>query len=291
MAAEDYRRLIRLAAAGAAPSLEINSNVHYDDSDPQAYNIIADIEGSDAKAGYVMAGAHLDSWAAGDGAADNGAGVAMVMEAARIIRQLNIRTRRTIRFALWNGEEQGLLGSMAYIERHIATRAEPATRQTGIAAMSGWTQRWPITALPGHAQLAAYFNLDNGSGRVRGINAEGNPAVVPIFREWLSPFAPMGATQVAIRRVGGTDHQFFSAIGIPAFQFIQDPLDYGSRLHHTSVDTFDHLKAADLRQGAIILATFLINAANAERPLPRLPFPTEPNVTNPWAYPDPSDLD
>jgi hypothetical protein len=292
IAAEDYRRLARLAKTGPAPVLEIESVVHFEDADTQAYNVLADIPGSDSSGAYVMAGAHLDSWAAGDGAVDNAAGVAMVMEAARILKAMGVRPKRTIRFALWNGEEQGLLGSMAYVEKHVATRTrKPGAPETGLARFYGWTERWPIVRQPGHDKLVAYFNLDNGSGKIRGINAENNLAAVPIFREWFAPFNSMGAGTVAIRKTGGTDHVFFSAVGIPAFQFIQDPLDYRARLHHTSVDTFDHLKPADLRQGAVILASFLLNAANAEKPLPRLPFPTEPGVTDPFAYPNPDELD
>ncbi|MDF7776261.1 M20/M25/M40 family metallo-hydrolase [Sphingomonas sp. AOB5] len=280
IAAEDYRRLARLEAGGAAPTLEINSDVRFDDSDTKAYNIIADIKGTSRSGEYVMAGAHMDSWAAGDGAADNAAGVAMVMEAARILSKMP-KPKRTIRFALWAGEEQGLLGSIDYVERHIATRAAPATPQTGLAKYTGWMYRWPITPLAGHSKLAAYFNLDNGSGRIRGINVQGNADVVPIFKEWFAPFLaadPSMGAMVAMRGVGGTDHVFFDAVGIPAFQFIQDPLDYGSRLHHTSVDTFDHLKAGDMRQGATILAVFLWNAANSDKPLPRMPIPTEPKA-------------
>ncbi|MBO9624354.1 MAG: M20/M25/M40 family metallo-hydrolase [Sphingomonas sp.] len=292
IAAEDYRRLGRLAKTGPAPVLEIENVVHFEDADTKAYNILADIPGSDPSGAYVMAGAHLDSWAAGDGAADNGAGVAMVMEAARILKAMGAKPKRTIRFALWAGEEQGLLGSMDYVERHIATRQrKPGAPSSGLARFYGWADRWPVVRQPGYDKLAAYFNIDNGSGKIRGIYSERNLAAVPIFREWFAPFASLGANTVAIRQTGGTDHVFFSAVGIPAFQFIQDPLDYGSRLHHTNVDTFDHLKAADMRQGAAVLAAFLLNAANAEKPLPRLPFPTEPNVTDPFAYPNPDDLD
>lgn len=288
IAAEDYRRLARLAKAGAAPTLEIDSQVRFDDSDPQAYDVIADIPGSDPKAGYVMAGAHLDSWAAGDGAADNGAGTAMVMEAARILKALGVRPKRTIRFALWAGEEQGLLGSIAYVEKHLATRGPaPAGADSGIGRYLGWKYRWPVTPGPDYGQLAAYFNIDNGSGRIRGIYAENNPAVVPIFRDWLAPFGPMGASTVSIRTTGSTDHEVMSNVGIPAFQFIQDPLDYESRVHHSNVDTYDHLKADDMRQGAIILATFLLNAANADKPLPRVPMPTQPVPSDPYATPDP----
>lgn len=287
IAAEDYRRLARLAKIGPAPTLEIASDVRFDDSDRNAYNIIAEIPGTDPKAGYVMAGAHLDSWVAGDGSADNGAGVAMVMEAARIIAKTGIRPKRTIRFALWAGEEQGLLGSLSYVESHLATRGNARDpKLSGLALYEGWSNRWPITPKPGWGDLAAYFNLDNGAGKVRGIYVENNPAVVPIFREWLSPFAPMGAKDVVIRKTGGTDHVFMQAVGVPGFQFIQDPLDYGSRIHHSGIDTFDHLKGNDMRQGSIILAAFLVNAANADKALPRPPLPTKPVTTDPFAYTD-----
>ncbi|KTF67345.1 M20/M25/M40 family metallo-hydrolase [Sphingomonas sp. HT-1] len=287
IAAEDYRRLARLAKMGAKPELEIDAASRFDDSDTKAYNILADIPGTDAKAGYVMAGAHLDSWAMGDGAADNAAGSAMVMEAARIIKASGIRPKRTIRFALWAGEEQGLLGSMAYVENHIARRpVDPSA--TGIVRYLTWSDAFPITPGPDHAKLAAYFNLDNGSGKIRGIYAQGNTAAMPIFEQWFAPFRAMGATSVSARRTDSTDHVFFDAVGIPAFQFIQDPLDYGSMVHHTDVDTFDHLKADDLRQGAIILAAFLVNAANSDQPLPRAPLATAPTPADRF-YPFPSE--
>ncbi|MCH7863075.1 M20/M25/M40 family metallo-hydrolase [Sphingomonas sp. NPDC092331] len=285
IAAEDYRRLVRLAKMGATPSLELNSDVTYDDSDTKAYNIMADIPGTDAKAGYVMAGAHMDSWAMGDGAADNAAGVSMVMEAARIIKTLGVRTKRAIRFVLWSGEEQGLLGSMAYIEGHVATRTIDPTL-TGPARYAAWGKSYPIKPGPDHAKLAAYFNLDNGSGKIRGIYTQGNTAVVPIFRDWLAPFSSFGATKVATALTDSTDHVFFDVVGIPAFQFIQDPLDYASTVHHTDVDTFDHLKPEDMRQGAIILAAFLINAANTPDPLPRVPLATQPKTLDEF-YPAP----
>jgi carboxypeptidase Q len=286
MSAEDYRRLARLARTDAAPTLELMNDVRFHDEDQNAYNILADIPGTDPRAGYVMAGAHLDSWVAGDGAADNGAGSAIIMEAARIIARTGIRTRRTIRFALWAGEEEGLLGSLAYVTQHLATRPasnDPRTR--GLGEYIGWRSRFPITPLPGHRDLAAYFNIDNGSGKIRGIYAEGNVAAVPIFQEWLQPFAAMGASTVSIQNTGGTDHVFMQSVGIPGFQFIQDPLDYGSRIHHTNIDTYDHLKAEDMRQAAVILASFLINAANRDEPLPRGPVPQQPRPTDPFEYP------
>ncbi|WP_375403897.1 M20/M25/M40 family metallo-hydrolase [uncultured Sphingomonas sp.] len=287
IAAEDYRRLARLAKIGPAPTLGIESAVRFHDDDPQAYNILADIPGTDAKAGYVMAGAHLDSWVAGDGAADNAAGSAVVMEAARILRASGVRPKRAIRFALWNAEEEGLLGSIAYIRRHLATRGSPSDPQlNGDKLYYSFSNQWPITPLPGHRDLSAYFNIDNGSGKIRGLYAERNPAVVSTFREWLSPFASMGASSVVVSPTTGTDHVFMQSVGIPGFQFIQDPLDYDSRVHHTSVDTFDHLKADDLRQASIVLASVLLSAATADQPLPRPPLPTKPGVTDPFAYPE-----
>jgi Zn-dependent M28 family amino/carboxypeptidase len=264
--------------------MSIANDVRFDDSDPNAYDIIADIPGSAKDGSYVMAGAHLDSWVAGDGAADNGAGSAMIMEAARILSRIGVKPKRTIRFALWAGEEQGLLGSLAYVENHFATRGGDASA-TGLARYMGWGNRWPINTKPEWSKMAAYFNIDNGSGKLRGIYAENNPAVVPIFKEWLAPFNSMGASSVVIRKTGGTDHVFMQAVGLPGFQFIQDPLDYGSRIHHSSLDTFDHLKGDDMRQAAVILAAFLWNAANGDA-LPRPPLPTQPVKTDPFAYGD-----
>jgi hypothetical protein len=286
LAAEDYRRLARLAKIGPV-TLQINSNVHYDDSDTKAYNIVAEIPGSDPKAGYVMAGAHLDSWVAGDGAADNGAGSSMIMESARILARTGVKPKRTIRFILWAGEEEGLLGSAAYVAQHLATRppeSDPAKAALGPYYLDN---TWPVTPLPGFKDLAAYFNIDNGSGKLRGIYTEGNFGVVPIFKEWLAPFASMGASTVVAQPTGGTDHVLMQRFGLPGFQFIQDELDYGSTVHHSNVDTFDHLRAADMRQASVILATMLLDAADAEKPLPRLALPTQPKATNPFQYEDP----
>ena len=292
LAAEDYRQLARLSRTDAVPTIEIISDVKYHDEDTKAYNVIADIPGRDPKAGYVMAGAHLDSWVAADGAGDNAAGSAVIMEAARILSKLGIRPKRTIRFALWSGEEQVLGGSLAYIEQHLATRA-PSTDPVAneLHPYYGWQNRWPIMPSPGYYELAAYFNVDNGSGKIRGIYAEGNPAVVPIFREWFEPFENMGAATTSAQRTGDTDHELMQAVGIPAFQFIQDPLDYGERVHHSSIDSYDHLRIEDLKQAAVILASFLLNAANLERSLPRMPLPTKPSVTDPFSYEDPDEED
>lgn len=287
LAAEDYRKLTRLAKVGAV-TLEIENRVHFEDADHNAYNVLAEIPGNDPKAGYVMAGAHLDSWVAGDGAADNGAGTVMVMEAARILAGMGVRPRRTIRFALWAGEEQGLLGSAAYVDKHLALRPPVTDPELKDLPPYFTEDTFPVKTLPGFNELDAYFNIDNGSGKIRGIYTEGNLNVVPIFREWLAPFASMGANTVVAEPTGSTDHVFLSRLGLPAFQFIQDPLDYASRVHHTDLDTYDHLRIEDMKQGAVVLATVLVAAAETARPLPRKPVPTEPKVTDPFAYPDPS---
>ncbi|GAA0869806.1 M28 family metallopeptidase [Brevundimonas basaltis] len=283
LAAEDYRRLARLSRAGAAPALEMMSEVRFHDEDVNAYNVLADIPGTSRSGEYVMAGAHFDSWAAADGAVDNAAGTAVVMEAARILKALNVRPKRTIRFALWNGEEQGLHGSLAYVDRHLATRAPLGDPELD-ALPNGqtWRARWPVQPRPGYSDLVAYFNIDNGSGRIRGINAEGNVAAAAVFEEWLKPFYSLGATTVSLRPSGGTDHVYMQTVGVPGFQFIQDPLDYGSRLHHTSIDSYDHLQPEDLRQAAVVLAGLLLAAANSDEPLPRMPMPTQPRPTNPF---------
>ena len=283
LAAEDYRRLARLAKTGEAPVLEINSDVRFFDGDTHANNIIADIPGTDPKAGYVMAGAHFDSWAAGDGAADNGAGSIIVMEAARILKQLGIRPKRTIRFALWEGEEQGLFGSLNYVNQHIARRPYQVG-EDGIQNYTQWSTSYPITPLPGYRELKAYFNVDNGSGKLRGIYAEGNAGAVPLLRQWLEPFASMGAGTVVAAPTGGTDHVFFESVGVPGFQFIQDPLDYESRVHHSNIDTLDHVKADDMRQAAVVMAGMLLEAANSDQVLPPLPIPSQPLVTDPFKY-------
>jgi hypothetical protein len=287
LAAEDYRRLTRLAKRGEV-RVEIDSRVHFEDADHNAYNVLAEIPGADAHAGYVMAGAHLDSWVAGDGAADNGAGSVVVMEAARILASLGIHAKRTIRFALWAGEEEGLLGSGAYVEKHLAHRPPPSDPADADLPVYFSSDTYPVQTLAGFADLDAYFNLDNGSGKIRGIYTEGNFAVVPTFREWLSPFASLGANAVVAQPTGATDHVFLSRLGLPAFQFIQDPLDYETRVHHTDLDTFDHLRPLDLREASVVLATVLLEAANSDSALPRKAVPTQPAPTDPFEYPDPS---
>lgn len=286
IAAEDYRRLARLAKSGEV-RLEIDSRVHYEDGDTQAYNIYAEIPGTDAKAGYVMAGAHLDSWVAGDGASDNGAGSVAVMEAARILASLGVRPKRSIRFALWAGEEQGLYGSAAYVQKYLARRPPTTDPDEIELGADSYFDKFPVEALPGFKDLAAYFNIDNGSGKVRGVYAEGNLGAVPVLKEWLAPFESLGAGTVVAQPTDATDHVLLSALGLPAFQLVQDPLEYDARVHHSDLDTYDHLRIEDLKQASVILATLLLDAANAAEPLPRRAVPTQPRLTDPFAYPEP----
>ncbi len=202
----------------------------------------------------VIIGAHFDSWHTGTGATDNGGSSAVMMEAMRILKASGLKPRRTIRLALWNGEEQGLLGSRAYVKEHYADRDT-------------------MTLKPAHARMAAYFNMDNGGGAFRGVWLQGNEAVAPIFAAWMEPFHSLGMTTLSIRATGGTDHQAFDAVGLPGFQFIQDPLEYMSRTHHTNLDTYERLVPADLMQNAVIVASFAYHAAMRDQVLPRKPLP------------------
>lgn len=287
LAQEDYRKLVRLAKTGAAPTIAITVAARYDESNLKAENVVAEIPGSDPKAGYVMAGAHFDSWIAGDGANDNGAGSITVLEAARLISKLGIKPKRTIRFVLWSGEEQGLLGSRAYIDQHLASRpVDPSLK--GIDSYIAWRNAFPITPKPEYSQLKAYFNMDNGSGRFRGIYSEGNLGAEKLLKEWLAPFDMLGADKLVVSKTGGTDHVFLQAIGLPGYQFIQDPLDYDSRVHHSNLDTVDHMRADDMRQAAVVMAGMLWQAANSDKELPRAVLPTQPAPTDPFKVRDPS---
>jgi hypothetical protein len=289
IAAEDYRRMARLAKGGPVV-LELNNNVHFEDADTKGYNVLAEIPGSDPNAGYVMAGAHLDSWVAADGAADNGAGSAIVMEAARILARLGVKPRRTIRFALWSGEEQGLVGSFAYVNAHLAQR--PLTGDPEIDNAGGYTSSrvaFPITPLAGFKDMKAYFNIDNGGGKLRGLYAEGNFAAVPLLHQWLSPLSSLDANAVVANPTGSTDHVGLVRLGLPAFQFIQDPLDYETTAHHSSVDTFDHLRPDDLRQASAVLASVLLAAANSDKTVPANVLPSKPDDSDPFRYKDPNE--
>ncbi|HEY3936541.1 MAG TPA: M20/M25/M40 family metallo-hydrolase [Bryobacteraceae bacterium] len=252
---EQYNRIARLLEHQIPVKLEFNIKNEFTDDHPDCFNILGEIPGSgEHKDELVMLGAHFDSWHGGTGATDNGAGSAVMMEAVRILKTANVPLDRTVRIALWGGEEEGLLGSRAYVKEHFADRAT-----------------MKLTAE--HAKLSGYFNYDNGTGKIRGVYLQGNDMMRPIFESWLAPFHDMGATTVSIRNTGGTDHLSFDAIGLPGFQFIQDPMDYETRTHHSNMDVYDRIQAGDLMQASAIIASFVYNTANRPEMLPRKPLP------------------
>ena len=279
MAAEHYNRILRHLEDEETVELEIRVDAQFHDDDTKAYNTVAEIQGTDLADELVMVGAHMDSWHAGVGATDNGAGTSVALEAIRILTAIGASPRRTIRVALWAGEEQGLIGSRQFVKTHFASRPEDPEQEKLPRFLREET--WPLTLKPAHENFAAYFNLDNGSGKIRGVFAQENAAVVPIFKAWLEPFHDLGATTVSLRNTGGTDHLSFDAVGLPGFQFIQDRLDYSTRTHHTNLDTYDHLREDDLKQASVIMASFLYHAATRDEKLPRKPLPKEKEKASP----------
>ena len=280
MASEHWSRIARLLDKKKDVTLELNvTNTFYDD-DPMQYDTIAELPGTDKKDELVMLGAHLDSWHAGTGATDNGAGTIVMMEAMRILKTLDIKPRRTIRIGLWSGEEEGLLGSQGYVQQHFGSR--PPMDDPGMKGMPTLMRReaGPVTVKPEQAKVSGYFNVDNGTGKIRGIYLQENEAVEPIFEAWMRPFKDLDMTTITMRNTGGTDHQSFDAVGIPGFQFIQDPVEYESRTHHSNMDVYDRLQAEDLKQMAVIVASFVYNTAMRDQMLPRKPIepalPREP---------------
>jgi len=274
LGAEHYNRLARLLDHGLPVELELEVKARFHDDDVNAYNTVAEIPGTDKKGELVMLGAHMDSWHTGTGATDNAAGCAVAMEAVRILEALGVQPRRTIRIALWTGEEQGLLGSRAYVRQHFGARPPlpPAEQE-----LPSYLRRetGPVTVLPEHARLSAYFNLDNGTGKIRGIYTQGNAAAVPIFEAWFRPFADLGAHTLTNRNTGGTDHLSFDAVGLPGFQFVQDEADYETRSHHTNMDLYDRIQREDMMQASVIMASFVYGAAMRDTMFPRKPMPRE----------------
>ncbi len=252
VAIEYYNRIVRLIKENISVKIEAGLSTTFYDKDSLGYNVVAEIPGTDPKLKdqLVMLGGHLDSWQASTGATDNAAGCSVVMEAVRILKELDVKPRRTIRIVLWSGEEQGLLGSRGYVLKHFG---DPKT----------------LELKPEQKKVSAYFNLDNGSGKIRGVYLQGNDAVRPIFEEWLKPFNDLGASTLTIRTTGGTDHLSFDGVGIPGFQFIQDPLDYSTRTHHSNMDNYDHASKSDLMQASAIMAFFIYNAAMRDEMIPR----------------------
>jgi carboxypeptidase Q len=252
MATEDYNRLVRMIKFGVKPRMTVEIDSQYHDEDTMGYNTIAEIPGTDLKDEVVMLGAHLDSWHSSTGATDNGVGCVAVMEAARIIAASGLKPRRTIRVALWSGEEQGLHGSTHYVRKHF-----------------GEMKNGSVVKGPSYEKLSAYYNLDNGTGKIRGVYLQGNRAVRPFFEAWLAPFASVGAKTLTPANTGGTDHLPFDAIGLPGFQFIQDQIEYETRTHHSNQDNFDRIQADDVKQAATIIAVFAYQTAMMDGKLPR----------------------
>ena len=283
-AAEHFNRVARMVDAGEKVTMSVDLAVEYQDADPNGYNTVAEIPGTDKADEIVMLGGHLDSWQAGTGATDNGAGCAVMMEAMRIIQTLGLKPRRTIRIALWTGEEEGLLGSREYVKDHFgyfgATRPPLfGSGGGGGGGFGGQNQTLqPLTKLAEYDKLSAYFNIDNGTGKIRGVHMQGNDGVRPIFRKWLEPFKDtkwfspdkdMSANTLSLSNTGGTDHLSFDAVGLPGFQFIQDPIEYDTRTHHSNMDVFDRVQADDMKQISIIVAAFVYQAAMMDDKMPR----------------------
>jgi len=284
VAVEDYNRLVRMAQAGEKLKAVVDLQVQFHTNEVMAYNTIAEIPGSDLKDEIVMVGGHMDSWHSGTGATDNAAGVATAMEAVRILKALSLQPRRTIRVALWSGEEQGLLGSRAYVTKHFG-RFETNTTETVTALRSprdqGSDDRSARSNRPrpsrklvkegDYDKLSVYFNLDNGAGKIRGMYLQGNEGLRPYFRKWLEPFRDLGAETLTPSNTGSTDHIPFDSVGLPGLQFIQDPLDYNTRTHHSNEDVFDRIQPDDLKQAAVIMAACAYDAAMLDERLPRKP--------------------
>ena len=291
IAHEDYAMFDRLIRAGITPRVEGRIDNHLGKSPVVQWNTVAEIPGTESPGQVVILGAHLDSWDLGTGVTDNGTGSMVVLEAARVIAQSGLKPRRTIRFILFSGEEQGLLGSRAYVNEHFASRPEP--KEAGPDELPSFMRNEPpapLTLKPEHAKLAAYFNLDNGTGKIRGVYLQEDAAVKPIFEAWLESVKDLGAARITMRNTGGTDHQSFDAVGLPGFQFIQDPIEYMDGTffgtHHTDMDTYDRLQRDDLMQAAVVIATFAYNAAMRDEMLPRKPLP--PVATPPPPPPAPA---
>jgi carboxypeptidase Q len=274
-AIESYGRLYRLTQAHAPVRVQIDVETKFTGEHEHGYDTIAEIPGTDPtlKDQVVMLGGHLDSWIAGTGATDNGAGTIVAMEAVRILKALDVKPRRTIRIALWTGEEEGLFGSKGYVKQHFG--AAPLSTAPDQLALPEFMRRatGPLEVKPEQRLISGYFNVDNGSGRIRGVYLQGNAAIAPIFAQWIAPLKDLGVTTLTMRNTGGTDHLSFDAVGIPGFQFIQDELDYESRAHHSNEDVYERLQPGDLKQIATVEAIFVYNAAQRDQMLPRKPLP------------------
>ena len=251
---EQYTRMIRLIEKKTPVELELDLQVSMPEKPVDGMNVIAEIPGGKKKDELVMIGAHLDSWHSATGATDNAAGCAVMLEVMRILKNLNLPLDRTVRLALWDGEEQALYGSRRYVEKNFA---DPVT----------------MKPQPAHSKISGYFNLDNGTGKIRGVYLQGNDMMRPIFAKWFNPFEDLGVSTITIRYTSGTDHLSFDAVGIPGFQFIQDEAEYSKRTHHSNIDSYEHIQSADLMQASAVIASVVYHAANRDDLLPRKPMP------------------
>jgi carboxypeptidase Q len=275
MAIENYGRMYRLLKASVPVTIELNIDTKFGGDHEHGFDTVAEIPGTDPKLKdeVVMVGGHLDSWAAATGATDNGAGSVVAMEVMRVLNTLQVKPRRTIRIALWTGEEQGLYGSHGYVDQHFGHI--PRSTEPDQLKLGEWMRKvvGPVQVKPEQEKISAYFNVDNGSGKIRGIYLQGNAAVGPILAQWMAPLKDVGVSTLTLQNTGGTDHLSFDAVGIPGFQFIQDPLDYDTRTHHSNMDTYERLQAEDLAQAAFVEAIFVYNTATRDQMLPRKPMP------------------
>jgi Zn-dependent M28 family amino/carboxypeptidase len=277
---ENIGRLLRLADHSVPVTVSVSIHTEFTGDHQQGFNTIAEIPGTDPalKNQVVMLGGHLDSWIAGTGATDDGAGVIISMEAMRILNTLHVQPRRTIRIALWSGEEQGDLGSLGYVHQHFGTSALSTKPEEQIVPEYARQEVGPLTVKPEQALVSGYFNLDNGGGRLLGIFAENNAAIVPIFDQWMEPLRDLGVTTISMRNTGSTDHESFNRVGIPGFQFIQDPRDYETLSLHSNQDVYERLSPEDLKQAAVVEAIFVYNTAMRDQMLPRAPLPRPQDI-------------
>ena len=275
MAIENYGRVYRLLKANVPVTVEMDVETEFTGDHEHGFDTIAEIPGTDPKLKdeVVMVGGHLDSWASATGATDNGAGTVVAMEVMRILNALHVQPRRTIRVGLWTGEEQGEFGSYGYVKQHFGY--VPLSTEPDQLKLPDFLRK-PAGAVqlkPEQQKISGYFNLDNGSGKIRGVYLQENAAVAPIFQQWIAPLQDLGVSTLTMRNTGGTDHEAFDSVGVPGFQFIQDMLDYGSRTHHSNMDTYERLQPDDLAQAAVVEAIFVYNTAMRDQMLPRKPLP------------------
>ena len=286
MAIENYGRVYRLLKANVPVTVEMDVQTEFTGDHEHGFDTVAEIPGTDPalKDQVVMVGGHLDSWASATGATDNGAGTVVAMEVMRILNALHVQPRRTIRVALWTGEEEGEYGSYGYVKQHFGF--VPLSTAPDQLALPEFVRKpgGPVQLKPEQAKISGYFNVDNGSGKIRGIYLQENAAIANVFQQWIAPLADLGVTTISMRNTGGTDHEAFDSVGIPGFQFIQDPLDYGSRTHHSNMDTYERLQPNDLAQAAVVEAIFVYNTAMRDQMLPRKPLP-HPELEEPSKAP------